>query len=270
MAKKIIAFIVIVLVLAAAFFASYKLSDKYWDKLAPMLGVEETTTEVTDAVPVIATPTEAPTTTVPATTEEEITFPSFLSSATVEMPTDETWKLILLNRNYKVAESYVPELAPALEGSSIQLDARVAAEFRKMYNAAKEDGVELTPVSGYVSTEIQQALFDQKVEELIAQGVADGSAMFLAAETVLPGGCSEDNIGISVSIGMQVDSFAQSDAYAWLRENAAKYGFIERYTAEKKAFTQVSARPWYWRYVGTEAAEQMKDAGACLEEYLQQ
>lgn len=270
MAKKIIAFIVIVLVLAAAFCASYKLSDKYWDKLAPMLGIEEPANEMPDAVPAVATPTEAPTTTVPATTEEEITFPSFLSSATVEMPTDETWKLILLNRSYKVAESYVPELAPALEGSAIQLDARVAAEFRKMYNAAKEDGVELTPVSGYVSTEIQQALFDQKVEELTAEGVADGSAIFLASETVLPGGCCEDNIGISVSIGMQVDSFAQSDAYRWLKDNAAKYGFIERYTAEKKAFTQVTARPWYWRYVGTEAAEAMKQTGACLEEYLQQ
>ncbi|MBQ6066962.1 MAG: M15 family metallopeptidase [Clostridia bacterium] len=269
MAKKIIAFVVIVLVLAAAFFASYRLSDKYWDKLAPMLGMEETTAKAPDAVPVIATPTEAPTT-VPATTEEEITFPSFLSSATVEMPTDETWKLILLNRNYKVAESYVPELAPALDGSAIQLDARVAAEFKKMYDAAKEDGVELTPVAGYVSTEIQQALFDQKVEELVAGGAADGSAMFLASETVLPGGCSEDNIGISVSIGMQVDSFAQSDAYRWLKDNAAKYGFIERYTAEKKAFTQVTARPWYWRYVGSEAAEAMKQTGACLEEYLQQ
>lgn len=267
MAKKIIAAVLILLLLGGAFFASYKLSDKYWDKLAPYLNgaVPETTTEAF-TLPAVATPTEV--TTAAPTTTEPVTMPS-LSAETVEMPPDETWKLILLNRNYKISDSYVPELSPVLEGSSIQVDARMAEMFRKMYEAAQEDGIELNPVSGYVSTEVQASLFDQKVEELVAQGEDKDAAVFIAAETVLPAGSSEDNIGISVSIGMQVDSFSQSDAYRWLRENAWKYGFIERYTAEKKAFTQVTARPWYWRYVGTEAAELMKESGACLEEFLQ-
>ena len=268
MAKKIITVLLIVVLLGGAFFASFKLSDKYWDKISPYLkgAVPETTTEA-PTLPVIATPTEV-TTTVPATTLEFITAPSLSDAAVIDMPTDETWKLVLLNRGNKIADTYVPTLSPALEDSAIQLDSRVAEAFREMYNAAKEEGIELNPVSGYVSTEIQTSLFDQKVEELIAQGEDKDTAAFIASETVLPAGCCEDNIGISVSIGMQVDSFAQSDACRWLREHAWEYGFIERYTAEKKAFTQVTARPWYWRYVGKEAAEQMKQTGACLEEYL--
>ena len=103
----------------------------------------------------------------------------------------------------------------------------------------------------------------------MTQGETRETAMVMASQTILPGGCSEDNVGISVSVGMQVESFSQSAAYRWLQANAAKYGFIERYTAEKKAFTQVNARPWYWRYVGVENADLMVKSGVCLEEFLQ-
>ncbi len=269
MAKRIILILVILALLGGAFCASYTLSDKYWDKLAPLVGMEETTVPEPETLPVVATPTEAAALPQETTTEPETTLPAYTAATVVEMPTDETWRLILLNRNYQIAETYEPQLAPAIEGSTVQVDFRVAEMFREMYNAAKAEGIELTPVAGYVSTELQTSLYNKKVEELIGQGVAEGSAMFLAAESVLPGGCSEDNIGISVSIGMQLESFAQSEAYQWLKENAWQYGFIERYTAEKKAFTQVSARPWYWRYVGKEAADMMTQSGACLEEYLQ-
>ena len=269
MMKKIIAALLIVVLLGAAFYASYTFSVKYWDKLAPYVDVEapaDATQAAPAATPAEALTTAAPETSAPAETEAEA---PYYSVTTVEMPQDETWKLILLNRYYKISDDYTPELAPAIEGSTVQLERRVADAFAEMYAAARAEGLELTPVSGYISTELQTSLYNKKVEELTAQGVAEGSAMFLAAESVLPGGCSEDNIGISVSIGMQLDSFAQSDEYRWLRENAWKYGFIERYTAEKKAFTQVTARPWYWRYVGKEAADLMNQSGQCLEEYLQ-
>ena len=107
------------------------------------------------------------------------------------------------------------------------------------------------------------------MEDLLAQGMTAESAAKLAAETILPAGCSEDNLGVSVCIGMQLDSFSQTEAYQWLQNNAYKYGFIERYTAAKKTVTEVDARPWYWRYVGTDAAELMRQSGQCLEEFLQ-
>lgn len=265
--KRIIAVLLILILLAAAFFASYTLTLKYWDRLAPYLG-EEVAGTVSDAQP----SSDAAVTTLPAetTTAEPETLPPAAPVTTVDMPEDDTWSLILLNKSRKISDTYVPELTPALEGSEIRLDARAAEAFLAMYQAAQAEGVELTPVGGYVSTEEQSALYDSKVEELKARGASAAEAAELATESVLPAGCSEDNIGISVSIGVQSDSFAQTDAYRWLREHASEYGFIERYTAEKKAFTQVAARPWYWRFVGVEAASLMKETGACLEEYLQQ
>ena len=281
MVKKIIAFIIVVLALAAAFFASYTLSLKYWDKIAPFLHTDDTATPA-DAAPVttteapVATPTEAaatlPATTVPETTTAALLIPELAVENIVEMPVDETWKLVLLNRHNRIIDTYEPVLAPIMEGSTVQVDRRMTEAFQKMYNAALADGVTLTPVAGYISKELQSSLYEKKVEELAAQGMTAEAAASLAAESILPAGCSEDNIGISVCIGMQLDSFAQTDAYKWLQENAWKYGFIERYTAEKKAVTEVNARPWYWRYIGTDTflAEQVHETGQCLEELLQQ
>ena len=270
MGKKLIAVVVIALVLAAAFFASYTFSIKNWDKLEPYIQSE--ITEAATALPLFVTTTNAP-----DATPTEAALPEATTAAiqaltvenTVEMPTDETWKLVLLNRHNQISETYVPTLGPIIEGSTIQVDTRMTDAFRQMYEAAQADGITLTPVEGYISRELQQSLYEKKVEELLAQGMTSDSAAKTAAESILPAGCSEDNIGISVCISLKLESFAQTETYEWLQANAWKYGFIERYTAEKKSVTEVNARPWYWRYVGTEAAERMHETGQCLEEYLQ-
>lgn len=62
--------------------------------------------------------------------------------------------------------------------------------------------------------------------------------------------------------------FKETDEYKWLRDNAYKYGFIERYTSEKEDVTGISERPWHFRYVGVENAKNMYENNLSLEEYL--
>lgn len=56
-------------------------------------------------------------------------------------------------------------------------------------------------------------------------------------------------------------------AAAWLRENAAKYGFIVRYLEGKEEITGYVAESWHVRYIGQEA-QAISDSGLTLEEYL--
>ena len=58
-------------------------------------------------------------------------------------------------------------------------------------------------------------------------------------------------------------------AWRWLHENAWKYGFIQRYPADKTEITHVINEPWHYRYVGKEAAQIMTENNWCLEEYLE-
>lgn len=64
------------------------------------------------------------------------------------------------------------------------------------------------------------------------------------------------------------DKFKETDEYKWLKENAYKYGFIQRYTKDKESITGKKERCWHFRYVGVENAKSMFENNLSLEEYL--
>lgn len=198
-----------------------------------------------------------------AETEDKLPEPTIIN-----MPSDDTWCYVLLNKYYKMNDTYEPHLDECIEGTSVYLDKNVAEKFIEMYNAALEDGVTLTPVAGYVSPDRQKRAFDKQTEQFVSEGYTEEKAESLASFTVLPVGCSEHNYGLAIDIGVSSAEFAETPAYTWLKAHAAEYGFIERYTAEKESITHFNAAPWHWRYVGAAAAKEMNSKGVCLEEYV--
>ena len=180
------------------------------------------------------------------------------------------WKMILVNRDYILPDGYMPELAPCItdDPDSLKLDYRVAPYYNEMYLAALEDGIELTPVSGYRSVERQTRNFENKIQKYIDEGYGKIEATQMAATIILPPGTSEHNAGLAMDICSLYESFEDTDEFAWLSENAADYGFILRYPEDKQDITKIIYEPWHWRYVGVEAAKEMKASGQCLEEYL--
>ncbi len=180
------------------------------------------------------------------------------------------WNLLLVNRNYILPEDYSVDLAVAApdSGNDYKLDARVAPHYAEMYNAAKEDGVNLVPLSGFRRISKQKENFENKISYYKELGYSKAQATQLAAQIILPPGTSEHNAGLAMDICSLDVSFENSDEFAWLEENAADYGFILRYAEDKTDITKITYEPWHWRYVGVEAAKAMKASGQCLEEYL--
>ena len=92
---------------------------------------------------------------------------------------------------------------------------------------------------------------------------------------VAPVGGSEHHTGLAVDINFhddngtsyRFDSPEAANEYAWLLENAHKYGLIWRYQADKAELTGYNEEIWHFRYVGMPHAEYMKTNGLCLEEY---
>ena len=56
----------------------------------------------------------------------------------------------------------------------------------------------------------------------------------------------------------------------WMAEHCQEYGFIIRYPADKKEFTEINTEPWHLRYVGIPAATYIMENGLCLEEFHEQ
>lgn len=201
------------------------------------------------------------------TTAKPAVTPTDIATRKTISMSGSNWYIVVVDKNRQMPEGYEPELE-YIADSDCTLDARIAKYFDAMYEAALADGVELIPYSGYRSYETQEYNYNSLVEDYLDSGYTQEEAEAEAATEILPPGCSEHNLGLAIDIESTDESFAETEAYAWLVENAHKYGFIERYPDGKQDITGVIAEPWHWRFVG-KYAETIKNSGLCLEECYQ-
>jgi len=178
------------------------------------------------------------------------------------------WNLLLMNRDYILPEDYSPALSECVPGTGVKMDARVSPYYKQMYDAAKADGITLTPLSGHRRISTQKTNFENKIQQYQNQGYSKAEATQLAAKIILPPGSSEHNAGLAMDICSLETSFENTREFKWLTEHAADYGFILRYPKNKTDVTRITYEPWHWRYVGVSHAKNIKARGVCLEEYL--
>ncbi|MBR5620495.1 MAG: D-alanyl-D-alanine carboxypeptidase family protein [Clostridia bacterium] len=178
------------------------------------------------------------------------------------------WNLLLVNRDYILPLDYAPELSEAAKGTGVHLDSRVSPHYQEMYDAAKQDGITLTPLSGYRRISTQTTNFEDKIKMYMDLGYSRAEATRYAAKIILPPGTSEHNAGLAMDIVSQDVDFEKTKAFAWLQKHAQDYGFILRYPKDKEDITKITYEPGHWRYVGKEDAVKIKQSGVCLEEYL--
>ena len=76
------------------------------------------------------------------------------------------------------------------------------------------------------------------------------------------------SLGIALDINADTSVSTNEEVYAWLAENAYKYGFILRYPPGKEDITGIDYEPWHYRYVGIDAALEIYTQQLTLEEYL--
>ena len=183
-------------------------------------------------------------------------------------PTEGNPYLVVVNAKRAADETYKPVLTEIFD-TGYYMEEGVTPYYEEMYTAAKKDGITLTPYSAYRSYERQKNNYINLTKQYKSQyKLSEEDAARKAATVILPPGTSEHNLGLAMDICNTRDDFANTKEFKWLTENAHKYGFILRYTADKQDITGIVPEPWHWRFVGVEYAEEIKNSGLCLEEYL--
>ena len=188
-------------------------------------------------------------------------------SITHNIPVSEEWNLIVVNRWNELPEDYSVELTELSNGQKV--DSRIYPYLQEMFDAARAEGVYPVVREGYRTEEEQQEILDDKIQTYINQGYSQSRAERTAKEWVALPGTSEHQLGIAVDINADKSKCSNEEVYAWLAENAYKYGFILRYPLGKQEITGTSYEPWHYRYVGEEAALEIYEQGICLEEYFE-
>ena len=176
------------------------------------------------------------------------------------------WNLILVNRWNPIPDGYTVELITLSNGEAV--DERIYPALQEMFDQMRADGVYPVVASGYRTGEEQQSIVDERIAQYQAEGYSLQEAKAQTDLWVAAPGTSEHELGLAVDINADGIHSAGYEVYDWLDQNGARYGFIQRYPADKTEITGVSNEPWHYRYVGKEAAAAIQDSGLCLEEYV--
>ncbi len=181
------------------------------------------------------------------------------------------WNLQLVNGWNPLPADYDYEEHLIDFGQGRMFDTRAAEALQNMLTAGKEYG--LRPVSLFRAYDLQVKLFNNEVAEWKQAGYSQEEAEQKASTEVARPGTSEHHMGLvadilSDGVYSLEESFENTEAFKWLKEHCAEYGFILRYPKEKEDITGVIYEPWHYRYVGVEAATEIMSRGICLEEYL--
>ncbi|MEK7552900.1 MAG: M15 family metallopeptidase [Patescibacteria group bacterium] len=135
-----------------------------------------------------------------------------------------------------------------------QFHSRIWRHLRRLLEAATDDEVILKIVSGYRSFGTQATL---KSNYRVTYGA--GTANQFSADQ----GYSEHQLGTTVDftspgVNASLVGFEKSPGYAWLEENAYRYGFVLSYP-NNNAYYQFE--PWHWRFVGVDLARDLHREG---------
>ncbi len=192
--------------------------------------------------------------------------PTVFPAATPEPFRQHTeYALVLVNGEIMLPDDFTLKTR-AFDG--VEVNTVMYEALCEMMDAARADGCRLWLASGYRSVEKQTDILNRAVQNRMKDGMTEDMAYKDALKTIQKPGCSEHHTGLAIDFNDVSYSFEESFEYAWLKENAAEFGFIERYPEDKEEITGILFEPWHFRYVGKEHAGRMVQLGVCLEEYL--
>lgn len=176
--------------------------------------------------------------------------------------------LILINPSHPVKQFIqMDELVPLYPYAEHVLLERQAAKVLMQIMSSLGCKNEIVPVSGYRTMQEQQKIY--------ADSIKENGEIFTQKFVAIPG-CSEHHTGLAIDLALNsgnMDFICPEFPYTGIcgrfREVAVKYGFIERYPADREQITKIAHEPWHFRYVGYPHSEIMKKKNLTLEEYTE-
>ena len=180
----------------------------------------------------------------------------------------DQWYLQIASVAHPLPEGFVQPSTTVIDDIGREIDSRIVGAYWDLVNAAKADGLNIYPISGFRPHSTQVSLFNARVEQARNDGYADPEAE--AARHVARPGTSEHELGLAVDFNSVDEIYFRNTAEAkWLAAHCAEYGFVIRYPEDKESVTGIIYEPWHLRFVGVKHAKRMNELNMCLEEYCE-
>ncbi|MBQ8005975.1 MAG: M15 family metallopeptidase [Clostridia bacterium] len=194
-------------------------------------------------------------------------------------PRDRDAYLILVNKTNSISADIIPENLVSIvnvrnDGRKEQMVECAEKALEAMFIEMKSAGyTDVSVTSGYRSYKKQESLFNTYLqrEKSNDPSLSTEEAKAIVLTYSAYPGTSEHQTGLCCDMHNLPSadvSFANKEAYKWLKENCHKFGFVIRFPEDKVDITGYSFEPWHYRFVGRYHATRMKNLGMCLEEYV--
>ncbi len=185
--------------------------------------------------------------------------------------------LVLVNKKYYLVSSYAPSDLVNVTTSGIRVKSGgsyyvrniLINDLKALNDQAKSQGVDLSVISAYRSYSQQVSTYNYWVSY-------NGGNTNAADQVSARAGHSQHQLGTAVDfstkdIGDAIgDSFTNTKAEKWLRNNAWKYGFALAYPSGYESTTGYAHESWHFRYIGVSNATQWHTSGKILELWLRE
>lgn len=181
--------------------------------------------------------------------------------------------LVLVNKQYKLPSTYAPvdlvkaSSAGIRRGENYYLRDILITDLTNLVNNAKSSGIDLSIVSGYRSYQTQLSTYNYWLTK-------NNNDVAYVDTFSARAGHSQHQLGTAIDfssseIGDRLgDEFTNTQASAWLSENAHLYGFVLSFPKGYEHITGYKYESWHYRYIGVSNALNMYNSQSILEIYL--
>ena len=156
--------------------------------------------------------------------------------------------LVLVDKKHALSKDYTPaqleEIKTPYDTRTFKLTSQTVDALKRLMADAKKEGLNIYPVSAYRTFQYQKRLYDNSVKKNGQEHANKYSA--------LPGH-SQHHLGTAVDFNDVEVRFENTKEFAWLKNNAGKYGFSLSFPKGQEDITGYAYEPWHFRYIGNEA-----------------
>jgi D-alanyl-D-alanine carboxypeptidase len=139
------------------------------------------------------------------------------------------------------------------------ISSKIYNDLIALYEEALNAGFIMRIISGFRSYQTQSAVYENWINQEMSKGYNRKEAESIAAQYSARPGYSEHQLGTTVDLGAEsCPSFSDCNnkIWAWLKDNAYRFGFILSYPPNTQHITGYVYEPWHYRWIGRELASE--------------
>lgn len=173
---------------------------------------------------------------------------AIFSKDILNLAKEDPYFFYIVDKKYLLSEEYAPQDLMGKGKSAVREHTYNA--FKEMQEAAKKEGLNIWILSGFRPYQRQEAIYQSSLKR---RG-QEHTSRYVAKP-----GASQHQLGTAIDINNVHDTFVNTKEYAWLKDNAGKFGFSLSFPQGQEEKTGYAFEPWHYRYITSEGTHLQKE-----------